>query len=302
MTKIDLRAQSNAKRQKRRDELIGIVKRGLDMTGNALQELKDDGYWEDTHTSWIAFCKETFGISKTKLFNLLKYTEVVGSLSKENQSKITTIDQALALAKLPEESRNAVVSKAENNGGITAENLKFHGAKPAREKSVTDKVTHSPESGPSTSESAESKTPSKPKTPPPAKERTITLDKVGTPIPDDALPYWNRRHEVQSVLTQISKIRTMIKSARDKQDCLWVKHGQDAYEYLSRAYSYISDALPHAVCLQCQGSYSMQEKEGCSVCGNTGLISEYRFDHYLPKELREIRLRSNADLAAKTEK
>src|SRR5882672_3728555 len=163
LTKEDRLQKCDAKRERRRKELITIVKHGIEVSGNALQELKDDGYWEDTHTSWITFCKETFAISKTKLFNLLKYTEVVGSLSKENQPKITTVDQALVLAKLPEKDRNGVVSKAENNGGITTENLKFHSAKPVRGKHVTDKVANSPDSGLSSSESTESETPPKPK-------------------------------------------------------------------------------------------------------------------------------------------
>lgn len=289
-----LQTASKTDRSARRKELIDQFKTGWESAGLALQELRDDEHWKDTHTSWIEFCKDNFAISKTKLYEILKYTEVLGSLAKENQSKITSIDQGLALFKAPEKDRNTIIEKAENNGGLSADNLRFHGAKKVTKTNVTDKVTKVLNSGQSSSGYTESKPASESKI---QKLRTVTFDRVGTIVPLDAIPYWERRMEVQKVLTQISKIRTDIKTARDGQDCLWVKHGQDAYEYLSRAYSYISDALPWAVCLQCQGSYSLQP-DGCSACGNTGLISEYRFDHFLPKELREIRMKSNQSLAA----
>src|SRR5215475_10215747 len=128
-TKLSIRERADTKRSSRRQELITTVRRGFDESADALQELKDDEHWKDTHTSWIEFCKETFAISKTKLFNIFKYTEIVGTLSKENQSKIINIEQALALAKVLPKDRDKVISKAENNGGITADNLRFHYAK-----------------------------------------------------------------------------------------------------------------------------------------------------------------------------
>lgn len=290
---------ANTKRSKRREELILTVKRGLDMTGAALQELRDDEHWKETHNSFVDFCRDTFSISKTKLYTILKGMEVISSLPKNLQPLITNDSQVLELSKLPTDERAAVIKKCEKNGGVTAESIAIHSETASKERprgNVTDKVTKVPNSGLHFSQPAESETGSKRQNPVSKKDRVYVFDRVGTIVPNDALPYWKRRQEVQNVLTQISKLRTTIKDARDGGDCLWVKHGQDGYEYLSRAYSYLSDALPHAVCLQCQGSFTLQP-EGCSVCGNTGFISEYKFDHYLPKELREIRMRSNADLA-----
>jgi hypothetical protein len=286
-------------RASRRKELIEQFKNGWASAGLALQELKDDEHWKDTHTSWIAFCKDNFGISKTKLWEILKYTEVVGSLSKDNQTKIAHIDQALALLKAPEKERNKIVEKAENNGGLAADNLRFHIAKPASKTKANVPPGMVRNSEPSSSETTESEMVSKPKneTKPEVKKKEPTVvDDVETPIPLDAMPYAIRQKEVARVLKSISDLRVEIKKKRDGGDHLWVKHGQDAYEYLSRAYSYISDASPDCVCLMCQGTYSMQ-KDGCNTCGNTGMISQYRFDHFLPKGLREIRLQSNADYA-----
>lgn len=301
LTKEDRLQKCDAKRERRRKELIGIVKHGIEVSGNALQELKDDGYWEDTHTSWIAFCKENFAISKTKLFNLLKYTEVVGSLSKENQPKITTVDQALVLSKLPEKDRNGVVSKAESNGGITAENLKFYSAKPVRGKHVTDKVANSPESGLSSSESTESKPPSKPKSEPKPstpKKESVILDGVKTPISSEALPYWNKRDEVQGFLTRISDIRSDFKKAAKGDQPLYSRVYQNTLDYLSRAYHVISDCKPYTLCTRCMGSPSLQP-EGCSFCCSTGMISRIRWKNNADPRVKQLRMLSNAEYAAK---
>ncbi len=295
----NIREVANAKRNRRRDELIGIVKHGLDITGTALTELRDDQHWKDTHNSFADFCRDTFTISKTKLYVIIRTMEVGAKLPKRLQQKITNESQALALLKIPEDKWEEAIENAEKNGGITADNLLLHAAKPAQKTTVsaTPQECGIPHSTKPTS--AESKTQPKqksepPKTPP-IKQPTV-VDDAGTPIPLDAMPYAVRKKEVSRVTKQISDLRVEIKKARDDGDCLWVKHGQEAYEYLSRAYSYISDASPDCVCLTCQGTYSIN-KGGCNTCGNTGMISQYRFDHFLPKEMREIRLLSNADYA-----
>ena len=221
--------------------------------------------------------------------------EVVTTLPRNLQPLITSDAQIRALAKLPENKRADAISQAEKNGGVTAENISLHGAKPAPKTNVTNPVTLTRTRNSTFLEKMGSETASFSKNTPPKKPE-IVFDKIGTPIPVDALPYWNRRDEVREIFDTLSKFRVKIKSARDSGDYLWVKHGQEAYEYLSRAYSYITDASPDCVCLHCQGSPSLQP-DGCNTCGSTGMISQYRFDHFLPKELREIRLKSNAEYA-----
>lgn len=293
--KRNIRDLANTKRTKRREHLVQAVKRGLEETGDALQELRDDGHWEDTgHTTFADFCKEYFGITKTKLYTILRCLEVTKTLPKKFQTEITDEAPLLALSRIPEDSREEVLEKALSNGGATADNIRFHSAKPVPQTNVTTPVTKS-EVPNSPTPQPQSLTNQKPKTDPSKKTATV-VDDVGTPIPLDAMPFAIRRPEVKEVTDAISGFRVAIKSARDGSDYLWVKHGQEAYEYLSRAYSYISDASPDCVCLVCQGSPSLQ-KEGCNACGSTGMISRYRFDHFLPKEMREIKLKSNAEFA-----
>lgn len=295
IAKRNIRDLANAKRVKRREHLVQTVKRGLEETGDALQELRDDGHWEDTgHTTFADFCKEYFGITKTKLYTILRCLEVTKTLPKKFQTEITDEAPLLALSRIPEDSRAEVLEKAISNGGATADNIRFHSAKPVPKTNVTTPVTKSEVTNSPTPQ-PQSLTKEKPKSESKEKSATVVCD-AGTPIPLDAMPYAMRQDEVTAITSAISKMRTKIKSARDGSDYLWVKHGQEAYEHLSRAYSYISDASPDCVCLVCQGSPSLQ-KEGCSACGSTGMISQYRFDHFLPKEMREIKLKSNAEFA-----
>jgi hypothetical protein len=283
-------------RTARRKELIEQFKNGWQSAGLALQELHDDEHWKDTHTSWIEFCKDNFGISKTKLYNILKYTEVMGSLSKENQSKITSIDQALALLKAPEKDRNKIVEKAENNGGLAADNLRVHGAKPARVKPEKPKPPTVPNSGQSTSESAESKTTKK-------TEKKIFYDEIETPLPDEAIPWGpdsERAREVQDVLSAITKLKSIVVNGQRDRVLQWLKVSNSIADSFASLYSLISEAKPYAVCTTCMGSPSLQP-EGCNFCKNTGLISKWQWDTQSRKEIKDMMLMRAADLKKERE-
>lgn len=295
-TKRDRFAVEKPDRAKRRKELIDQFAKGCDMVGSSLQELHDDRHWEDTHTSWVGFCREVLGISKTKAWKMLRYTEVVAGLSTQNQSKITNMEQALALLKVPEKDRDRVISKAENNGGITADNLRFHSAKPAVKKNVTTPVTHGSESEPSSSGNTESKPASKP----PKPTKVVLYDEVGIPVPDDAIPYWNRRQEVQDILTQITKLKSVVVGGREAQDCQWLKVTNSIENTFDSLRSLISEAKPYAVCTTCQGVPSLQP-EGCNFCKNTGLISRWQWDTQSRQEVKDIVMRRAADLKKERE-
>ena len=294
-SKVAARSQKliSGNRKQRRDELVKSVVRGLDIAGDALQELKDDEHWKDTgHTNFSAFCKDNFGISKTKLYLILQGMEVIASLPKELQPKITSDSQIAVLAKLPKDKRKAVVIKAENNGGITAENLALHAAKPAKkpktEKSrIRDSSTPQPE--PVTEE--------KPKTPVKEKEK-VELDKLQTPIPLDALPYWKMRDEVQDFLSRLSKVRSDFKEKAKGDHPLYTRVYQNFLDYLSRAYHVMSDCKPYTVCTRCMGSPSLQP-DGCSFCASTGVISQIRWKNNSDPRVKQLRLLSNAEYAKK---
>ncbi len=135
-------------------------------------------------------------------------------------------------------------------------------------------------------ESTPAKEPPKPEKPP------VQMDSTGTKIPTPALPYWERRNEVQPWLNQISAIKCAIQEALREQDPLFAWIGNPAIDFLSSAYAAISNAKLYAVCTDCQGWG--EKKGGCGTCHNTGLISKHHYDVCSRREIKEIRERANA--------
>lgn len=114
------------------------------------------------------------------------------------------------------------------------------------------------------------------------------LDLTGFYIPEEALVFWNRREEIQAVLSRITQLKSDIKAQHDAGDLMYARVGNATIEFLDRAFSYFSDAKPFAVCSQCEGSPSFQPK-GCNMCGNTGMISKHRWDKATRPEVKSLR-------------
>lgn len=116
--------------------------------------------------------------------------------------------------------------------------------------------------------------------PTPATPDAGPVDECGKHIPEDLLPVWNRRQEVQDAATAISRVRTMLAKAQDGQDPLW---GEVNYSILlnnlDRAYSEIAGSKPYVVCPMCQGI-------GCRACKGRGLLGKYRYDNCVPSEFK----------------
>ncbi len=126
--------------------------------------------------------------------------------------------------------------------------------------------------------------------PPP--KPTIPLDKQGTKIPPPAWPYWERRDEVQPFLTQLSAMKSALKKAEAEKDNLYAWVWNIGIPYLSQAYSALSNAKKCYVCTMCKGWFDKLE-DGCSTCKNTGLITQYQFDHCSLPETKAIRELAN---------
>lgn len=282
-------------------ELFKTIQDGLNRietdyltVGMALSKFKAGEYWKKTHTTFGDFRDEIFGISERYSQYLMKAADAVLSLPDRLQLKVTNATQARAIADVPEKDRISAVDEAAKKGELTAKNILAAVSKNGHtpQKPKPPKPNNSSGSDPAPTES---ETPPKPPTPTKQKPEII-LDKVGTPISQDALPFWNRREEVQGLLTQISRVRTKIKQARESEDSLYVRTSQNALDYLSRAYHVISDCKPYTLCTRCMGSPSMQ-KEGCPFCGSTGVISKIRWDNQSDPRVKQLRMLSNAEYA-----
>lgn len=123
-------------------------------------------------------------------------------------------------------------------------------------------------------------------------------DSTGYAIPEELWPLWERRGEVQAILTAISKARGALRAVMEAQgseggepDPLYFHANvSGAQASLHNAWTRISMALPYACCPVCQG----RGRSTCKLCKTSGFIPKHTFDHALPEELRALREKSCA--------
>jgi len=104
---------------------------------------------------------------------------------------------------------------------------------------------------------------------------------LGRRIPDELVELWNRRQEVQDILTALSRVRVTVRTAQDTKDPLFSEISfSSALAHLDQAYNAVHVAKPYAVCAFCQG-------HGCKACGQRGLLSKFRWNATVPSEHKE---------------
>lgn len=121
---------------------------------------------------------------------------------------------------------------------------------------------------------------SRPPSSPPSRQNakfavSEVCDKTGLPIPAKRLELWNRRQEVQDMLTALSRIKCTIENAHEQKDVLFAEVNRSGVRAdLVNAYNQVELALPYAVCPSCQGHVAGGT---CRLCDSRGLISEFRW-------------------------
>ncbi len=125
-------------------------------------------------------------------------------------------------------------------------------------------------------------------------EKEVRRDSTGYAIPEELWALWDRREEVQSILTAISKARGALRGVMEAQgqgepDPLYFHANvSGAQAHLHNAWTSISMALPYATCPVCQGRI----KETCKLCKQSGFIPKHTYDHAISDELRAVREKS----------
>lgn len=124
--------------------------------------------------------------------------------------------------------------------------------------------------------------------------KEIQRDTTGYAIPDEILPLWIRRAEVQEILAAISKargaLRTVMEAMKESGDDALFVHANvsGAYGRLNDAWTTVSMAMPYAVCPSCQG----RTAETCKLCKKSGFIPKHTYDNAISEELRTVREKS----------
>lgn len=222
----------------------------------ALQKINELKLWRGKYRSFKDYCEQRWGLTSRRINQIFKAHDVLGNLSPEVAELITNERQARALADVAPQHREGVVRDAASRGPVTAESI-GQAAKPRGRV-----------------------------------ERQIILDDVGTPVPDDALPFWNRKQEAQDLLSDISRIKSIITTGGETMDPFYCRVGNSVIYELQTVYQLLLELKPYAVCTQCQGSPSLQP-DGCNFCKNTGLISKHQWDTQSMAEVKAMRLKAN---------
>lgn len=124
--------------------------------------------------------------------------------------------------------------------------------------------------------------------PPPPAGRSETptrskapVDAVGRAIPEALLELWGRSDDARELVGLVSQVRVALRRAQEARDPLWAEINYSSVLSLAdRLYAELGVGVPHAVCPHCQG-------HGCKACSQRGLISKFRWETTVPKELKD---------------
>lgn len=116
-----------------------------------------------------------------------------------------------------------------------------------------------------------------------AKKPEPLKDEEGQEITNPKLvALWNRRCEIDEMLSSVSRIRSTVKKAGETKDALFahitISQVQADCGNLYRALRF---AKPYAVCPYCGGS-----RTNCKPCKGTGFVGEEQFKHFVPEDLK----------------
>ncbi|HOC57307.1 MAG TPA: hypothetical protein PKI20_16935 [Verrucomicrobiota bacterium] len=197
----------------RLDELEKVIAKGRKTfveVGLALAEIRDLRLYRREYSGFEEYCQKKWGWTKQHAYRLIEAAPVA-----QSNTRVTSIRQAAALAKVKPDQREGVVQAVVDEGKpLTGKEIKRH-------------------------------------MPPPPGQ---VLDATGWPIPTQLIPLWQRAREVQDVLTALSRVKGALRSAQENRDMLFAEvNFSSALSQLDQAWYDIKTAKPFAVCPTCQG-------------------------------------------------
>jgi hypothetical protein len=115
-------------------------------------------------------------------------------------------------------------------------------------------------------------------------------DEEGYPITRIAAKYWNRKDEVQKLLSGISLLKGQLMKWCESRDPMYYGISFNrALDGISDLYQNIAGAKPYALCTECEGHPEVKAGGHCAMCGGKGLISKFAWDNLAPQEKKDMR-------------
>lgn len=242
----------------RLESLILKHQEGFLTVASAAFAIRDKKLYRAHYPSWEEYCQKRWGWTQHRANQLIRGAEIVQELPKGLVTTVTTERAARALAKVPKGRRAAVVQAVVDTG------------QPVNGAAITVAAAKAAKTEP----------------------KDVELDSTGYPIPLELVQLWDRAEEVQAVLSQIGKVKSLLKQAQENRDILWEgTNFSNALTDIDKTYATVKASKPFCVCLVCQGHPDSQ-KGGCRLCKGRGLIGEYHY-RTVPEELRKMREKGN---------
>lgn len=217
------------------------ILKSRDNLGKILKEYKESGTWKEHYKSWAAACVP-FSVSKRWANELIQIEQGGGPPTLADKS---TKKEQKALSQV-EKSREYSPETEEKED---EEKPAVHSADEVKPKGAQAK----------------------------AKVVEVTLDTSGHPIPKDLLPTWERRQDVQDLMTLASRLKSGIESIYKDSDPLFrggVLNSQAHIATLNAIHYQLSQCKPGVVCPECNGDLKDDHGRECRTCRLTGFISE----------------------------
>lgn len=92
--------------------------------GQALKHVRDFRLYRATHATFEDYCRERWGWSRQRGYQLVDAAEAIAGLPDDCQEFLTNSGQAAALARVDPEHREEVVRKAAEAGPVTAKAIR----------------------------------------------------------------------------------------------------------------------------------------------------------------------------------
>ena len=257
------------------EKTIARGKKTFVEVGLALAEIRDLRLYRREYSGFEEYCRKKWGWSKQHAYRLIECAPIA-----ESNTRVTSIRQAVELAKVEPEHRAGVIQAVVDDGkALTANEIKRHLPPPPMVRRGTN--------GTSGTDGTPGKMPATTPPPPPSQ----VLDATGWPIPTQLIPLWQRAGEVQEMLTVLSRVKGTLRAAQENRDKLFAEvNFSSALSQLEQAWTDIKTARPFAVCPACQG----QVPDHCTLCCGRGLISEFRWNTCVPREDKEFRAKAKS--------
>jgi hypothetical protein len=248
--------------------------------GRALRTVQEKKLYRASFKTFEAWSSTHFGLSKTHSYRLIDYANVTDSLLVESTEEKTspigdksvrqltdapplTESQARALKPVPEEKRAEVLEHAAASGPVTAA-----------------KITESAQVVLNPRNSAES-------------EKPLSRDATGWLVPPSVAPLFHRQGNVRDILQKVSAIRGVVRRVMEADNDPLFRECQlqDMLHACDQLHQQLKLALPYAVCPYCHGVNS----KSCQPCKGRGAVSEFRWQHCVPEEIKALRKKAIAD-------